>query len=131
MGRLCQTAFRRTRARCSLDYVGRYTHRVALSNHRLLDMENGQVRFLWKDYRDAQQKTLTLSANEFVRRFLIHVPPDRFQRIRYYGFMGYRDRFEQLTGNSLRQCPACPSGHMRVVEVLSPIGKSPAPFDTS
>ena len=145
-----------------LDYVGRYTHCVAISNHRLLDMDNGQVRFLWKDYRDAQQKTLALSAHEFIRRFLIHVLPDRFQRIRYYGFMGnryrqeklelchrllnmpppaaapasevvtdYRDRYEQLTGNSLRQCPVCRCGLMRVVEILSAPGKSPAAPDTS
>ena len=145
-----------------LDYVGRYTHCVAISNHRLLDMDNGQVRFLWKDYRDAQQKTLALSAHEFIRRFLIHVLPDRFQRIRYYGFMGnryrqeklelchrllnmpppaaapasevvtdFRDRYEQLTGNSLRQCPVCRCGLMRVVEILSAPGKSPAAPDTS
>lgn len=144
-----------------LDYVGRYTHRVALSNHRLLDMENGQVRFLWKDYRDASQKTLTLAAHEFIRRFLIHVLPNGFQRIRYYGFLGnryreeklalchqllrmpppatsaaelipeYRDHYEQLTGNSLRQCPVCRAGQMRILEVLSAIGKHPAPPDTS
>ena len=70
-----------------LDYVGRYTHRVAISNNRLLDIEDGQVRFQWKDYRDkGQQKTMTLSAEEFIRRFLLHVLPDGFQRIRYYGF---------------------------------------------
>jgi predicted Zn-ribbon and HTH transcriptional regulator len=144
-----------------LDYVGRYTHRVAISNQRLLDMENGQVRFLWKDYRDAKQKALTLAADEFIRRFLIHVLPNRFQRIRYYGFLGnryrqeklarcrqllkmppppvpasdvvpdYRDRYEQLTGNSLRRCPVCRSGQMRIIQVLSPIGKYPAAPDSS
>ena len=56
-----------------LDYVGRYTHRVAISNHRLLDIENGQVQFRYKDYRqDGLQKTMTLSADEFIRRFLLH-----------------------------------------------------------
>ena len=65
-----------------LDYVGRYTHRVAISNNRLVDIENERVSFHWKDYRDnAQQKTMTLSAEEFIRRFLIHVLPDGFQRI--------------------------------------------------
>ena len=55
-----------------LDYVGRYTHRVAICNHRLLDIEAGQVRFQWKDYRhDNKQKTMTLSAEEFIRRFLL------------------------------------------------------------
>ena len=144
-----------------LDYVGRYTHRVAISNHRLLDIGNGQVRFLWKDYRDGKQKVLTLTANEFMRRFLLHVLPDRFPRIRYYGFMGnrcreekltvcrrlldmpaaetnatetildYQDRYEKLTGHSLRQCPVCGCGRMRVVEILSAIGKHPAVQDTS
>jgi Putative transposase/Transposase zinc-binding domain len=80
-----------------LDYVGRYTHRVAISNNRLLDIENGQVRFQWKDYRhDGQSKTMTLSADEFIRRFLLHVLPDGFQRIRYYGFLGNRYRKEKL-----------------------------------
>ena len=125
-----------------LDYVGRYTHRVAISNNRLLSMEDGQVRFRWKDYRDDnRQKTMTLKAGEFIRRFLIHVLPDGFHRIRYYGFLGnchrarklarcreligmapvnpapeppadYRDRFEALTGQSLRQCPHCHGGTM-------------------
>ncbi len=80
-----------------LDYVGRYTHRVAISNHRLLSIDDGKVSFLWKDYRHGdQQKTMTLSADEFIRRFLIHVPPDGFQRIRYYGFLGNRYRKEKL-----------------------------------
>ena len=143
-----------------LDYVGRYTHRVALSNHRLLAMERGQVRFLWKDYRDSRQKTLSLAADEFIRRFLLHVLPNRFQRIRYYGFLGnrhreenlamcrrllnmpahkpaaqalrdYRDRYEELTGHSLRQCPVCRAGHMRLIEILSPLGKHPRAPDTS
>jgi len=81
-----------------LDYVGRYTHRVAISNHRLLDIEGGQVRFRWKDYRDGDHlKTMTLSADEFIRRFLMHVLPAGFHRIRYYGFLGNRYRNEKLT----------------------------------
>ena len=80
-----------------LDYVGRYTHRVAISNNRLLDIENGQVRFQWKDYRhEGESKTMTLPADEFIRRFLLHVLPDGFQRIRYYGFLGNRYRKEKL-----------------------------------
>ena len=80
-----------------LDYVGRYSHRVAISNNRLLDIENGQVRFQWKDYRhEGQSKTMTLSADEFIRRFLLHVLPDGFQRIRYYGLLGNRYRKEKL-----------------------------------
>ena len=132
-----------------LDYVGRYTHRVAISNHRLLDIAEGKVTFRYKDYRhDAQQKTMILQAEEFIRRFLLHVLPDGFQRIRYYGFLGnryreqklahcrellgmpapespasetgkdYRERYEELTGSSLWQCPVCHQGRMLVIEIL-------------
>ena len=134
-----------------LDYLGRYTHRVAISNNRLLDIEDGHVRFRWKDYRNNKhRKTMTLTDAEFIRRFLIHVLPDRFQRIRYYGFLSnryrqqklalcryllgsavtdthtdaseqpldYRDRYEQLTGFSLRQCPVCHQGLMVEVEEI-------------
>jgi hypothetical protein len=133
-----------------LDYVGRYTHRVAISNNRLVDIENDRVRFHWKDYRhEGQIKTMTLSADEFIRRFLLHVLPNRFQRIRYYGFLGnryrqerldqcrrllgmqiavlpttaapeqdYRDRYEELTGRSLHQCPKCRQGRMLVIAML-------------
>ena len=134
-----------------LDYVGRYTHRVAISNHRLLDAENGQVRFRWKDYRDGDcMKTMTLAADEFIRRFLLHVLPAGFHRIRYYGFLAsryrsekltqcrrllgmhsagmaqepvppnqdYRERYEELTGRSLRVCPHCRKSNMIVVAIL-------------
>src|SRR3954466_13697840 len=125
-----------------LEYVGRYTHRVAISNNRLLSLDNERVRFRWRDYRDDnRQKTMSLSAEEFIRRFLIHVLPDGFHRIRYFGFLSnchraqklalcrkllemttaepaadppadYRDRFEALTGLSLRACPHCHTGIM-------------------
>jgi len=133
-----------------LDYVGRYTHRVAISNNRLLDIENDQVCFQSKDYRTGGQvKTMTLSADEFIRRFLLHVLPNGFQRIRYYGLLGnryrqekldqcrrllgmhirdqqavlpaehdYRDRYEALTGSSLRQCPQCQRGRMVLIAML-------------
>jgi hypothetical protein len=150
-----------------LDYVGRYTHRVAISNHRLVAVEEGQVCFRWKDYQDGNQlarhslsdggqKTMTLPAAEFLRRFLLHVLPAGFQRIRYYGLLGnrhrqeklarcrqllglapaqtagtqppleYRDRYEQLTGCSLWECPACHRGRMRVVEALPAAHGPPA-----
>jgi hypothetical protein len=132
-----------------LDYVGRYTHRVAISNNRLVSMDDGKVGFRWKDYRNHnRQKTMTLSAEEFIRRFLIHVLPDGFHRIRYFGFLGnchrarklalcrqllgmppaepasnppadYRDRFEALTGQSLRECPHCHTGIMVVVDCIA------------
>lgn len=80
-----------------LDYVGRYTHRVAISNNRLLDIEEGQVSFRWKDYRDGDaQKVMTLTASEFIRRFLLHVLPPGLQRIRYYGFLSNRYRHENI-----------------------------------
>jgi hypothetical protein len=83
-----------------LEYVGRYTHRVAISNNRLVSMDNGRVRFRWKDYRDSnRQKIMTLDANEFIRRFLIHVLPDGFHRIRYFGFLGNCHR-----GRKLERC---------------------------
>ena len=132
-----------------LDYVGRYTHRVAISNNRLLSIDDGKVRFRWKDYRNGnRQKTMTLQAGEFIRRFLIHVLPDGFHRIRYFGFLGnchrarklercrellgmeppqpaadppadYRDRFEALTGWSLRECPHCRTGLMVVIGCIA------------
>jgi putative transposase/transposase-like zinc-binding protein len=80
-----------------VDYVGRYTHRVAIANHRIVDLENGQVKFNWRDYRDHnQQKIMSLPAEEFIRRFLLHVLPRGFHRIRYYGFLGNRYRKEKL-----------------------------------
>lgn len=82
-----------------LDYVGRYTHRVAISNDRLRDIEHGEVRFTYKDYRTDSGhslKTMTLAASEFIRRFLLHVLPAGFHRIRYYGFLGARHRHAKL-----------------------------------
>ncbi|MGC5845226.1 IS91 family transposase [Mesorhizobium abyssinicae] len=145
-----------------LDYVGRYTHRVAISNNRLVDIEDGAVRFRWKDYRHGdRQKVMPVSADEFIRRFLLHVLPEGFHRIRYYGFLGnrhraqklarcrdllgmpapepsvepierdYRDRYEDLTGHSLRQCPACHQGQMIVIEVFDGVTGPPPYWDTS
>ena len=80
-----------------LDYVGRYTHRVAISNNRLIDIEDGAVRFRWKDYRQGnRQKVMSVAADEFIRRFLLHVLPEGFHRIRYYGFLGNRHRAQKL-----------------------------------
>ena len=132
-----------------LAYVARYTHRVAISNNRLVGIEEGKVGFRWKDYRNGnRRKTMTLAADEFIRRFLLHVLPKGFQRIRYYGFLAnryceqklarcrqllaipqpeppddqaardYRDQYEELTGTSLKECPACQHGRMVIIEVL-------------
>ena len=93
-------------------YVARYTHRVAISNNRLLAIDQSKVRFHWKDYRNAnQQKTMTLAANEFIRRFLLHVLPDGFQRIRYYGCLANRYREQKLA--RCRQLLAMPEPVIR------------------
>jgi hypothetical protein len=87
--------FRRTKK--LLRYLARYTHRVAISNQRLLSMEDGHVEFSYKDYNDGdKQKTMRLSAVKFISRFLMHVLPSGFMRIRYYGFLANRCRKEQL-----------------------------------
>jgi hypothetical protein len=83
----------------ALEYLGRYTHRIALSNDRLLAVNHGEVTFQWKDYRQAPQQNsrrMTLPACEFIRRFLIHVLPPGFQRIRHFGFLANRFRKEKL-----------------------------------
>jgi hypothetical protein len=74
-----------------LQYLGRYTHRIAISNHRLLSNQEGRVSFLWRDYADHnRQKIMTLKAPEFIRRFLLHVLPSRYVRIRHFGLMANR-----------------------------------------
>jgi len=78
-------------------YLGRYTHRVAISNGRLVEMKDGKVSFTVKDYADeSRQKLLTLQAEEFIRRFLLHVLPKRFIRIRHFGLMAGRNVTEKL-----------------------------------
>jgi len=123
-----------------LDYLGRYTHRVAIANSRLLACESGHVRFRWKDYRAGNKsKVMTLDAHEFIRRFLLHVLPKGFRRIRHFGFLAnacraaklariraalhapeptptnepvdFRARYAALTGHRIDVCPVC-EGHM-------------------
>jgi hypothetical protein len=132
-----------------LEYLGRYTHRVAISNQRLLALENSQVSFAWKDYRDAgKDKVMTVSAEEFIRRFLQHTLPPGFQRIRYYGFLAncHRERklercrqllatpcaallpslgdcrlfLQALAGAQLRRCPQCGAGILARIPFLPP-----------
>jgi hypothetical protein len=138
-------------ARHVLDYLGRYTHRVAISNNRLMRFDGDAVTFQWKDYKHgAAHKTMTLAADEFIRRFLLHVLPDGFKHIRSYGLLAnrhraarlatcrrllgvvvlaqetssltedYRDHYQRLTGRSLRDCPACGKGHMVCIETFLP-----------
>ena len=81
-----------------MKYLARYTHRVAISNRRLVSLENGKVTFLWKDYAQGNRsRTMTLDAAEFIRRFLLHSLPKGFQRIRQYGFLANRVRQQKLS----------------------------------
>ena len=149
-----------------LDYLGRYTHRIAIGDQRLCSLRDGAVRFRYTDYRRAdaaRQRVMTLQATEFLRRMLLHVLPPGFHRIRYYGFLAnrtrqhkltecrrllhvpppppavpagqtstdYRDRYEALTGRSLRQCPRCHDGNMHVVDRLGGPCVHPAILDSS
>jgi hypothetical protein len=80
-----------------LKYLARYTHRVAISNHRLVSLEAGRVTFRYKDYADEHKsKTMTLSACEFLRRFVTHVLPTGFTKIRHYGLLANRFRAARL-----------------------------------
>jgi hypothetical protein len=133
-----------------LDYLGRYTHRVALSNDRLVRHADGLVHFRWKDYADGDRvKVMALEAAEFIRRFLLHIVPDRFVRIRHFGLLANRARraslarcrhlltalpagplgppesiadiMRRLTGIDIERCPVCQQGRLCVVAVLPPM----------
>jgi Putative transposase/Transposase zinc-binding domain len=126
-----------------LGYLARYTHRVAIANSRLISLSDGKVSFRWKDYRqDGKPKSMTLAAGEFIRRFLLHVLPDGFHRIRHYGLFanGHRadkielcrkllaapsapangdadDRDKDAASNDPPPCPCC-GGRMKIIETL-------------
>jgi len=121
-----------------LDYLGRYTHRVALSNDRILSAHNGEVTFSYRDRKNQdRKKTMTLDAHEFIRRFLLHVIPKGFVRVRHFGFLVNRSKnllsicrqllevnpalpklpsksvhemMLQLTGIDITRCPLCQKG---------------------
>ena len=132
-----------------LRYLGRYTHRVAISNHRIVSMENGFVTFSYRDYKDSsKKKTMRLSANEFIRRFLLHVLPSGFRKIRHYGFLSSaskkkkltlckrllgvklsaavpkaistRDLMLKITGKDIAVCPVCANGKLIFASGLHP-----------
>ena len=138
-----------------LDYLGRYTHRVALSNERILSAHNGEVTFSYRDRKDQdRKKTMTLDAHEFIRRFLLHVIPKGFVRVRHFGFLANRSKSHlakcrqlldlgpivpklpsksvhelmlQLTGIDITRCPSCQKGTLVFLANL-PV---PAPWDSS
>jgi len=130
-----------------LEYLGRYTHRVAISNNRIKSIDNGQVSFEYKDRTDNDTiKMMTVSANEFIRRFLLHVLPYNFMKIRYFGFLSHRNKkpaiklirslidpdavflkkskesiiqmMLRLTGEDITCCPKCKKGKMTIIKEL-------------
>jgi hypothetical protein len=131
-----------------LKYLARYTHRVAISNQRLVSLENGRVTFRWKNYaRASEPATMTLKAEEFIRRFLLHILPKGFVKVRHFGFLANRSRRDNVIlcrrllvassigsprlappdsqsnepeANTAQLCPRCTIGSMRMVEILMP-----------
>jgi predicted Zn-ribbon and HTH transcriptional regulator len=130
-----------------LEYLGRYTHRVAISNNRILSIDDGKVTFTYRDrQRSSQVRKMTLGAQEFIRRFLLHVLPPGFMKIRYFGFLSHTNKNEQiplirklidpdapspgkisetvcemmlrLTGEDITCCPKCKRGKMITIRKL-------------
>jgi hypothetical protein len=128
-----------------LEYLSRYTHRVAITNHRLVSIGNGIVRFKYKDRKNGNvEKEMTLTAEEFIRRFLLHILPEQFMKIRYYGFLGNRNRKENVLlcreligidyieftegntfnfsleciGLDVTKCPHCKKGQMKIMDKI-------------
>lgn len=122
-----------------IEYLGRYTHRVAISNSRILNIDDGKVTFKWRDYKDKNKmKTMILEAEEFIRRFILHILPPRFMKIRHFGLLGNRNKTKKLTlcksltntkvltkenispleilkkmsGKDFNLCPICRIGHL-------------------
>jgi hypothetical protein len=130
-----------------LEYLGRYTHRIAISNNRIQSIDNGKVVFKYRDRtNDNELKTMTVAAGEFIRRFLLHVLPNGFMKIRYFGFLSNKNKGEaiqlirslidsdtdwpeakketviemlfRLTGEDITCCPECKKGKMRTIQRL-------------
>ena len=126
-----------------LQYLSRYTHRIAISNARLISLINGVVQFHWKDYADrGRTKVMALGVEEFLRRFLLHVLPRGFVRIRHFGLLANAQRRRTIACAQQRlgvttslpsadtapaaevdrtRCPLCHQGHWQVVEILRPL----------
>ncbi|MGH8474051.1 MAG: IS91 family transposase, partial [Gammaproteobacteria bacterium] len=138
-----------------LRYLGRYTHRIAIGNERLLDGENGEVRFHYRDYAHGNKvKVMRLPAEQFIRRFLLHVLPKGFMRIRHYGLLANRYRTAHLAacraaldaptpapaepetveaflsrvlGTDANRCPHCGQGRLRPIRALPPLPRATGP----
>ncbi len=133
----------------ALQYLGRYTHRIAISNHRIISVCDGTVSFRWRDYSDAdKQKVMTVTTAEFIRRFLLHVLPQRFVKIRHYGLLAnktrkaslvlcrqllgspvatevqsltLRERLVAITGFDITKCPVCKTGDLHRIRSIEPL----------
>ena len=128
-----------------LEYLARYTHRVAIANSRIKALKDGMVTFTYKNRKKARTEALTITAVEFIRRFLLHSLPKRFVRIRHYGFLANRNRsanlsairqlmglsdpsdqgvetvegiLRQLTGIDITVCPCCQKGSMHLFQKI-------------
>jgi len=138
-----------------IEYLGRYTHKVAIGNHRLLNVDETGVRFSWRDYRDNKEKVMPLDGAEFLRRFCTHILPKRFVRIRHYGLLSTARRQELrelqqafcINTPEIREkkhwkdvcrehlnydpdiCPQCGKGHMSTIEMF--FGPRPPPLPVS
>ena len=135
----CKEPFKN--AECVIQYLGRYTHRVAISNERIIEVTDETVTFKWRDYKDNNKmKEMTVTIEEFIRRFLLHILPQHFMKIRYYGILGNRNKkkkllkckiltrtkiyinkklpalelLKQTLGKDFNLCPACKKGHMLI-----------------
>jgi hypothetical protein len=131
------------------EYLARYTHRIAISNHRIIKVENDRVFFHWRDYADGnKKKIMSLDAHEFIRRFLLHVLPKKYVKIRHFGLFGNRNRralltacraalrihpsvhensvekwqhaLHRLTGFDVNRCPHCTEGKMVLIRKIQP-----------
>ena len=135
----CKEPFKN--AECVIQYLGRYTHRVAISNERIIEVTDETVTFKWRDYKDNNKmKKMTVTIEEFIRRFLLHILPPHFMKIRYYGILGNRNKkkkslkckiltrtkiyinkklpalelLKQTLGKDFNLCPHCKKGHMLI-----------------
>ncbi len=129
-----------------VDYIGRYSHRIAISNHRIQEVKNGRVKFSCFNYKTSKTGQVNLSGEEFLQRFALHILPSHFMKIRHFGILSSRNKteslhqartfleaekpvsrkntpwqelFEQLYGRKPQQCPICNKGTMRVIESFS------------
>jgi hypothetical protein len=141
----CKRPFKTSRS--VLQYLGRYTHRVAISNHRILSIKDGKVSFKWRDYKNgSKEKVMVLTASEFMRRFLLHILPPGFTKIRHYGFLASAVKstklalckkltgaevavrvklstaqmMKKVTGKDITLCPCCGASHFSISSGLSP-----------